>query len=178
MLDLFFLILFDIVRHFLGFLHLKKFIPIFGIAFEFLHLKQSNSRQRSRLALTRIVSCVGLWPGPPPVFSGLKLDLGLHRKAGLRMYPQRPLARKRPWFRSICSPGVWKFRATAQQHRVRGQWPLNCTELNVLHLKRHLAETTQRLWHVLTAQRSGMNPLLIAVVGTAFVARVCVFSKY
>lgn len=61
-----------------------------------------------------MVSCVGMCPGPPPVFSGLKLDVGLHKKLGLRMYPQRPLGRKRPWFRSICSPGVWKFRATAE----------------------------------------------------------------
>ena len=67
----------------------------------------------NRLPLTRIVSWVGRWPGPPPVFSGLKVDVGLHRKLGLSTYPQRPLGRKRPWFRSICSPGVWKFRATA-----------------------------------------------------------------
>lgn len=66
-----------------------------------------------------MVSCVGMCPGPPPVISGLKLELGLHRKLGLRMYPQRPLGRKRPWFRSICSPGVWKFRATAERERGR-----------------------------------------------------------
>lgn len=66
------------------------------------------------LRLTRMVSWVGMCPGPPPVFSGLKLDVGLHKKLGFRMYPQRPLGRKRPWFRSICSPGVWKFRATAE----------------------------------------------------------------
>lgn len=76
-----------------------------------------NNRIRSdqiTLALTRMVSWVGMCPGPPPVFSGLKLDVGLHKKLGFRMYPQRPLGRKRPWFRSICSPGVWKFRATAE----------------------------------------------------------------
>lgn len=61
-----------------------------------------------------MVSWVGMCPGPPPVFSGLKLDVEPHKKLGFRMYPQRPLGRKRPWFRSICSPGVWKFRATVE----------------------------------------------------------------
>lgn len=69
------------------------------------------------LQLTRIVSWVGTWPGPPPVFSGLKSDVRLHKKLGLRMYPQRPLGRKRPWFRSICSPAVWKFRATTEHQQ-------------------------------------------------------------
>lgn len=110
------------------------------------------------------------------MFSGLKLDLGLHRKAGLRMYPHRPLARKRPWFRSICSPGVWKFRATAQQHRVRGQWPLTCTELNVLlskcRQKNHVASLARSDGTAFRNERSQT-----AVVGTVFLARACVFFK-
>lgn len=75
---------------------------------------KSRTREAEQL-LTRMVSCVGICPGPPPVFSGSKSDFGSHRKSGLSTYPQRPLGRKRPWFRSICSPGVWKFRATGQQ---------------------------------------------------------------
>lgn len=72
-------------------------------------------KMMKKLLLTFIVSWVGTWPGPPPVFSGLKLDVTLRKKLGFNTYPQRPLGRKRPWFKSICSPDVWKFRATAQQ---------------------------------------------------------------
>lgn len=56
----------------------------------------------------------GLWPGPPPTFSGLKVLSGWHKKAGFRMYPHSPFCRNLPWFKSICSPGVWKFRATGE----------------------------------------------------------------
>lgn len=127
-----------------------KFFFFFGIAFEFSHRKQSNSMQRTFLRLTRMVSCVGMWPGPPPVFSGLKVDLGLHRKAGLRMYPQRPLARKRPWFRSICSPGVWKFRATAKQQRgesssvVAGMHSTQCRASEMPSCRKHKAVLASR----------------------------------
>lgn len=83
-----------------------------------------------------MVSWVGMCPGPPPVFSGLKLDVGLHKKLGFRTYPQRPLGRKRPWFRSICSPGVWKFRATVETaESIRLQaW---------MHAARHKTSQTQ-----------------------------------
>ncbi len=79
------------------------------------YFQARQAKREEELLLTRMVSCVGICPGPPPVFSGSKLDFGWHRKSGLSTYPQRPLGRKRPWFRSICSPGVWKFRATGEQ---------------------------------------------------------------
>lgn len=58
-----------------------------------------------------------MWPGPTPVFSGLNSELAWRRKLGFSAYPQPPLTRKRPWFRSMASPSVWKFRATARGGR-------------------------------------------------------------
>lgn len=64
---------------------------------------------------TRMLSKTGLWPEPPPTFSGLKVTSGWHMNAGFRLYPHWPFCRNLPWFRSICSPGVWKFKATGKK---------------------------------------------------------------
>ncbi|TNN85878.1 hypothetical protein EYF80_003722 [Liparis tanakae] len=93
----------------------------------------------TRVPLTRIVSWVGMCPGPPPVISGLKSEVGLRRKLGFRTYPQRPLGRKRPWFRSICSPEVWKFRAT-ERHRDRSQKHGTPENMNDSQLEEKLAQ--------------------------------------
>lgn len=65
---------------------------------------------------TRMLSKTGLWPEPPPTFSGLKVTSGWHMNAGFRLYPHCPFCRNLPWFRSICSPGVWKFKATGKKN--------------------------------------------------------------
>ncbi|TNN50590.1 hypothetical protein EYF80_039230 [Liparis tanakae] len=66
-----------------------------------IHLEQSNMTGEP---LTRTVSRTGLWPGPPPAFSGLKVVSGWHMKGGFSVYPHWLFWRNRPWFRSICSP--------------------------------------------------------------------------
>lgn len=64
---------------------------------------------------TRMLSKTGLWAEPPPTFSGLKVMSGWHMNGGFRLYPHWPFWRNLPWFRSICSPGVWKFKATGKK---------------------------------------------------------------
>lgn len=73
-----------------------------------IHLRQVSCY------LTLTVSSIGLWAGPPPTFSGLKVVLCWHMKGGFKIYPHWPFCRNLPWFRSICSPGVWKFKAAEE----------------------------------------------------------------
>lgn len=108
-----------------------------------------------------MVSWVGTCPGPPPVFSGLKLDVGLHKKLGFKTYPQRPLGRKRPWFRSICSPGVWKFSATVENNGVNKDAGMAMRAIKHRRLSEAVSSGMNAFWHFSAEQSAFASQLQV-----------------
>lgn len=58
-----------------------------GVGGIFSHHMLGRQASVGQCGFTRMLSWMGLWPEPPPTFSGLKVTLGWHMNGGFRTYP-------------------------------------------------------------------------------------------